>query len=132
MAAAFMTAPSPGGLSTLEFDGANSAIKGYDAAGNEIFSHTYHYVGMEEIRGLCEYESDDADSGEFTYFCMAPDTNTTTYHIEFRYGSDLDALQKYFTGPYAYWLSAGIDASADAQTIDNVIDLFVTENLSGE
>ena len=25
-----------------------------------------------------------------------------------------------------------IDASADAQTIDNVIDLFVTENLSGE
>ena len=31
-----------GGLSTLEFDGANSAIKGYDAAGNEIFSHPYH------------------------------------------------------------------------------------------
>ena len=120
------------GLSTLEFDGANAAIKGYDAAGNELFSHTYHYVGMEDIRGLYEYESDDADSGEFTYFCLAPDTNTTTYHIEFRYGSDLDQLLKYFTGPYAYWLSAGIDENADAQTIDNVIDLFVTENLSGE
>lgn len=52
--------------------------------------------------------------------------------VEFRCGSDLDALQKYFTGPYAYWLSAGIDANADVQTIDNVIDLFVTENLSGE
>ena len=70
--------------------------------------------------------------------------NTTNFHssfadrrclpatVEFRCGSDLDALQKYFTGPYAYWLSAGIDANADAQTIDNVIDLFVTENLSGE
>ena len=65
-----MTAPSPVGLSTLEFDGANSAIKGYDAAGNEIFSHTYHYVGMEEIRGLYEDESDDADSGEFTYLSL--------------------------------------------------------------
>ena len=70
--------------------------------------------------------------------------NTTNFHsfsadcrclpatVEFRCGSDLDALQKYFTGPYAYWLSAGIDANADAQTIDNVIGLFVTENLSGE
>ena len=72
------------GLSALEFDGATSTIKGYDANGKELFSHTYHYVGMEEVRGLYEYESDDADSGEFTYFCLAPDTNTTTYHIEFR------------------------------------------------
>ena len=32
----------------------------------------FHYIGMEEIRGLYIYESDDADSGEFTYFCMAP------------------------------------------------------------
>ena len=130
MAAAFMTAPSPGGLSTLEFDGANSAIKGYDAAGNEIFSHTYHYIGMEEIRGLCEYESDDADSGEFTYFCMAPDTNTTTYHIEFRYGSDLDALGQYDAGPYAYWLASGISTDYDQTMIENCIELFCTENLS--
>ena len=72
------------GLSALEFDGATSTIKGYDANDKELFSHTYHYVGMEEVRGLYEYESDDADSGEFTYFCPAPDTNTTTYHIEFR------------------------------------------------
>lgn len=119
-----------GGLSTLEFDGANSAIKGYDAAGNEIFSHTYHYVGMEEIRGLYEYESDDADSGEFTYFCMAPDTNTTTYHIEFRYGSDLDALGQYDAGPYAYWLASGISTDYDQTMIENCIELFCTENLS--
>lgn len=57
-------------LDTIEFDGSTSTIKGYDAAGNELFSHTYHYVGMEDVRGLYEYESDDADSGEFTYFCI--------------------------------------------------------------
>ena len=54
------------------------------------------------------------------------------YHIEFRYGSDLAALQQYMKGRYAYWLAAGIDANADAETIDNVIALFCTENLSAE
>ena len=118
------------GLSTVEFDGAASTIKGYDAEGNELFSHTYHYVGMEEVRGLYEYESDDADSGEFTYFCMAPDTNTTTYHIEFRYGSDLEALGKYDAGNYAYWLASGISTEYDQTMIENCIKLFCTENLS--
>ena len=118
------------GLSTLEFGGASSTIKGYDAAGNELFSHTYHYVGMEDIRGLYEYESDDADSGEFTYFCLAPDTNTTTYHIEFRYGSDLDALGQYDAGQYAYWLASGISTDYNQAMIENCIELFCTENLS--
>ena len=35
-------------------------------------------------------------------------------------------------GQYAYWLAAGIDANADAETIDNVIALFCTENLGAE
>lgn len=118
------------GLSTLEFDGSSASIKGYDAAGKELFSHTYHYVGMEEVRGLYEYESDDADSGEFTYFCMAPDTSATTYHIEFRYGSDLDALGKYDAGNYAYWLASGISTGYDQAMIENCITLFCTENLS--
>ena len=118
------------GLSTLSFDGAASTISGYDAAGGELFSHTYHYVGMEEIRGLYEYESDDPDSGEFTYFCMAPDTSTTTYHIEFRYGSDLSALGQYDAGNYAYWLASGISTDCDQAMIENCIELFCTENLS--
>ena len=117
-------------LSTLEFDGANSTIKGYDKSGNELFSHTYHYIGMEEVRGLYEYESDDADSGEFTYFCMAPDTSATTYHIEFRYGSDLEALGKYDAGDYAYWLAAGISTDYDQAMIEKCIELFCNENLS--
>lgn len=44
------------GVSKLEFDGSNSIIKGYDADGKELFSHSYHYVGMEEVRGLYEFE----------------------------------------------------------------------------
>lgn len=118
------------GLSTLEFDGENSTIKGYDASGNELFSHSYHYIGMEEIRGLYEFESDDENSGEFTYFCLAPDTSATTYHIEFRYGSDLDALGKYDQGNYAYWLASGISTDYDSTMVENCIELFCTENLS--
>lgn len=94
------------GVNKLEFNGSDSVIKGYDSEGKEIFSHTYHYVGIEEVRGLYEFKSDDADSGEFTYFCIAPDTNDTTYHIELRYGSDLEALGKYDEGDYAYWLGS--------------------------
>ena len=85
---------------------------------------------MEEIRGLYVYESDDADSGEFTYFCMAPDTSATTYHIEFRSGSDLDALGKYDAGSYAYWLASGISTGYDQTMIEKCIELFCTENLS--
>ena len=118
------------GVNTLEFDGSTSTIKGFDKDGNELFSHTYHFVGMEEIRGLYEYESDDADSGEFTYFCIAPDTNTTTYHIELRYGSDLEALGKYDAGDYAYWLGSGISTDYDQEMVENCIELFCTENLS--
>ena len=105
-------------------------IKEYDADKKELFSHTYHYVGMEEIRGLYEFESDDTDSGEFTYFCIAPDTNDTTYHIELRYGSDLDALGQYDAGAYAYWLGSGISTDHDQEMVENCIRLFCTENLS--
>ena len=117
-------------VDTLEFDGDTSTIKEYDADKKELFSHTYHYVGMEEIRGLYEFESDDADSGEFTYFCIAPDTNDTTYHIELRYGSDLDALGQYDAGAYAYWLGSGISTDYDQEMVENCIKLFCTENLS--
>ncbi len=96
-------------LATLTFDGETSTISGTDKDGNVLFSHTYHYIGMEPVRGLYEFQSDDADSGEFTYFFLAPDTSAETYHIEFRYGSDAEALSM----------------------IDNCIELFCTENLAG-
>ena len=96
----------------------------------ELFSHTYYYAGMEETRGLYEYESDDKDSGEFTYFYIAPDTNDTTYHIELRYDSDLDALGQYDKGDYAYWLGSGISTEYDQEMVENCIKLFCKENLS--
>ena len=117
-------------MATVEFDGNTKTIKGYDKDEKELFSHTYHYVGMEETRGLYEFESDDADSGEFTYFYLAPDTNDTTYHIEFRYGSDADALAKYDAGDYAYWLASGISTEYDENMVDDCIQLFCEENLS--
>ena len=61
---------------------------------------------------------------------MMPDTPESTYHIEFRYGSDIDALSSYNEGAYAYWLAAGIPADYDEQMVENVIDLFVRENLA--
>lgn len=117
-------------MATVEFDGDTKTIKGYDKDEKELFSHTYHYVGMEETRGLYEFESDDADSGEFTYFYLAPNTNDTTYHIEFRYGSDADALAKYDAGDYAYWLASGISTEYDENMVDDCIQLFCEENLS--
>ena len=119
------------GLVTLTFDGENSVISGTDKDGNELFSHSYHYIGMEPVRGLYEFESDDADSGEFTYFFLAPDTSAETYHIEFRYGSDAEALGQYDAGDYAYWLASGISTDCDQEMIDNCIQLFCTENLAG-
>lgn len=116
------------GVDQFTFDG--TTISGVDENGNELFSHSYHYVGMEEIRSLYIYESDDADSGEFTYFCIAPDTMETTWHIEFRYGSDLEALGQYDAGNYAYWLASGISVDCTQEDIENSIRLFCTENLS--
>lgn len=116
------------GVKQFTFDG--TTISGTDENGKELFSHSYHYIGMEETRGLYIYESDDADAGEFTYFCIAPDTMDTTWHIEFRYGSDLEALKQYDAGEYAYWLAAGISADCTADDIKDCIQLFCTENLS--
>ena len=90
---------------------------------------TMVYQGQEFSPAFdCEVYQSTEDAGEFTYLFLCDDTMERTYHIEFRYGSDLEDLQGYFKGAYAYWLSAGIDENADAETIDKVIGLFCTEN----
>lgn len=116
-------------VSEFTFDG--TEISGADSNGNELFRHTYHYIGMEDVRSLYIYESDDADSGEFTYFFIAPDTMDTTWHIEFRYGSDKEALMAYDSGKYAYWLASGISVDYTQSDAENAIKLFCAENLSG-
>lgn len=118
------------GVHQIAFDG--HEVSGLDAEGNEVFRHTYSYVETADTLACYIYKTDDADAGEFTYLCLAPDTPDTTYHIEFRYGSDLDALKQLYEGPYAYWLAAGILADADGAMIYNCIDLFCAENTAEE
>ena len=119
------------GVSEITFDG--NTISGTDENGDQLFSHEYKFVSSLSLSGLMEgflYETEDEDAGEFRYFYMMPDTPDTTYHLEFRYGSDIDALAQYNEGPYAYWLAAGFPTDADEEMITNVITLFCEENLA--
>ena len=136
------------GIARLSFHG--SVITGYDDDDDVVFSHSYKYLRDGHLYGpnpenpeeqipymnLTIFETDDADSGEFKYFAMCDDTPSTTYHIEFRYGSELNDLkndndlEQMYTGKYAYWLAAGIPTSADETMISNVIALFCAENLA--
>lgn len=110
----------------FHFDG--SVISGTDEAGNEVFSHEYQFVKLGE-GGFYEFRTEDADAGEFTWFFLAPDTPQTTWHIEFRYGSDEEALNQLREGDYAYWLASGIPTDYDDEMARNGIELFCTENL---
>lgn len=119
------------GVAQFVFDGAT--ISGLAEDGSEVFSHEYSYSKDFSIGGMLDgylYETSDSDAGEFQYFVMLPDTPESTYHIEFRYGSDEDALTKYAEGKYAYWLAAGIPTDRDETLIENVITLFAEENLA--
>ena len=119
------------GVSQIVFDG--NTISGLDKDGKTVFSHEYAYVGPASIAGMMDgylYRTDDQDAGEFTFFFLLPDTPATTYHTEFRYGSDPEALMLYNDGPYAYWLAAGIPANRDEQMVKDVIRLFCEENLT--
>lgn len=119
------------GPSTITFDG--NVISGADENGGQLFSHEYKFVSGLALAGMMDgylYETEDDDAGEFKYFYMMPDTPATTYHLEFRYGSDVDALAQYNEGPYAYWLAAGFPVDADEEMIKNVITLFCEENLA--
>lgn len=121
------------GVATITFDG--TSISGADENGNPVFSHEYAYAGPLSLAGMMDgylFETADEDAGEFRYFFMMPDTPDTTYHLEFRYGSDIEALTQYNAGPYAYWLAAGFPVDADEEMIRKVITLFCEENLAGE
>lgn len=81
----------------------NGVIRGYDEKGTTVFSHKYHFVGYDKTRNFYEFMTDD-DSTYFKYFVFADDTNDTTYHIEFRYGDNLDDLLNWTEGKYAFWI----------------------------
>ena len=93
-------------------------------------NETMNYMGQEISMAFpCDVYKSTDEAGEFNYFFLRDDTMETTWHTEFRYGKDLEELQGYLTGPYGYWLAAGIDADADEETIRKVIALFCLENM---
>ena len=129
------------GARSITFSGSSATILKTDGTSE---THTYEYLGQYNV-GETEtmmyqgteipmafpvdvYKSTD-EAGEFNYFLLREDTMAETYHIEFRYGRNLEELQGYLAGPYAYWLAAGIDESADEKTIRSVIALFCLENM---
>lgn len=118
-----------GGVAEITFD--EGTVSGIDVDGNSLFSHEYEFCGYDETNGFYEYKSTDDNEDEFTYFCLFTDIPASTFHIEFRYGSDLDELTNYTDGKYAYWMASGILKDCDEDMIRNSIELFCTENLAG-
>lgn len=108
-------------------------------ADSQNVSYQYTYQGTAVMTGTINgktrsipaslYMTTDHDAGNYKYFLFREDTPDTTYHIEFRYGSDLETLKKYTDGDYANWQAAGIPAGADDTMIKNCIALFVLENM---
>ena len=100
-------------------------------------SHTYKFLKKDALSGVMEgyvFQSTDSNDDEFKYVFLCPDTPGTTFHIEFRYGSDLTELLKLNTGKYANWVGSGMLKTAltekSEQMIQNCIALFCTENLA--
>lgn len=116
------------GLSELTIDGDTMEISGTDAAGKELFSSTYHFSGM--AGDLYVFESDDAAADDYAYFAFLPDTPDSTYHIEFRYGSNDADFGEWMEGEYAYWMAAGIPTDYSQTLIEDCIKLFCDENLA--
>ena len=123
-----------------KFDFSGDEFKGYDADGNELFSHHYaflqnnpvNFMGMDMGISLYVYATEDEDAGIFKYFAFTDDTLGDTYHIEFLYGDKLEELGNYTEGSYAYWLAAGINDGYKDNQIQACIKLFVDENVGGQ
>ena len=120
-----------GGVAKMTIEG--NTISGVDANGNEFFRHEYAPIEVENNEnGFLFYQSQDAESGQFTYFAFSPDTMADTYHLEFRYAEDTADLMSWFEGAYAYWNVGAIAEDYTEEEITGAITLFGTENLSGE
>ena len=113
-----------------QFTVEGNTISGTDADGEEVFSHTYTYIGDAEDGSFAIYKSDDENSGDFTYFAFAADTPDTTYHIEFRYGYTEYKINSFYDGDYAYWMASGIKKDASEDVISDCVELFCSENLA--
>ena len=108
-------------------------------------THTYAFVKQASASGKYGeydmamdgslYQAQEAPADEFQYLLMFPDTPETTYHLEFRYAETEEDVLNLLDGPYGYWVGSAIQKSAlteeNEETLQNVISLFVVENLAG-
>ena len=125
------------GIVKISIDG--DVISGFDADGNEVFSHTYSYsedvpinVGGMNLEGMTFhiYKADE-ENDAFTYFAFADDTPAESYHLEFRYGPNIENIGSYYEGEYAYWLAGAISADyAESSMMQDCIKLYVDENMA--
>ena len=117
---------------TVELDDGSSETHAYEYQGVCTVGEgeTMVYMGQEmDVAFPCDVYKSTDEAGEFNYFLLRDDTMEETGHIEFRYGKDLEELKGYFTGPYAYWLTAGFDVAATQETLQNTVELFCLENM---
>ena len=110
---------------TVDLEDGSSETHSYEYLG--VYSvgagETMSYMGNEiSVEFPCDVYKSTDEAGEFNYLFLRDDTMEETGHIEFRYSKDLEELQGYFVGPYAYWLSAGFDVNADEETLKSTID----------
>ena len=108
-------------------------------------THTYAFVKQASASGKYGeydmamdgslYQAQESPADEFQYLLMFPDTPETTYHLEFRYAETEEDVVNLLDGPYGYWVGSAIQKSAlteeNEETLQNVISLFVVENLAG-
>ena len=119
----------PDGITTLHLDG--TTVTGTAQDGTEVFSHEYEYLCYSPVVDFYVFRTADEDAGEYRYFVSRSDNPADTFHLELRFGSDLNDLFDFFTGAYAYTMPAAIPADASDELIEKCIALFVTENLEG-
>lgn len=123
---------SPDNTITVELEDGSTETHTYEYMGVYPIGvdETMVYMGQEiSVAFDCDVYKSTDEAGEFNYFFLRDDTMEETGHIEFRYGKDLEELQGYFVGPYAYWLTAGFDVNADADTLRSTVELFCLENM---
>ncbi len=109
------------------FDINGNRISGYDADEKLVFSHKYKFKEMDD-NGNYIFESADNNRDEFRYFWFMPDSPESTFHIEFRYGSEKAQLSQMTEGRYAFWMAAGVRERHDDEWRKGIA-LFVGERL---
>lgn len=131
------------GVQYIHFGEDGKTVTYKKADGNTIL-HEYEYVKEAVAKGVYGeqemtmeghlYQAKDEKDDGFEYLLMFPDTPDTTYHLEFRYADTEENVLSLTSGDYGYWVGSAIRSSALSEeneaTLQNVISLFVVENLA--